>query len=135
MIRIFQHHSNKSYFLFKISGLLDPNDVQELNNHFSQIESTKHNSITTFVEIEKGAQLINLEFLTEMKQLIPKYKRYIKQRVIFGLTGIQHILFKNYTMLIGVSNEYLILKTKQDCEEMFAISFEKEFTKVSKGIK
>ena len=127
MIKIYKHHSNKSYFLFRVSGLLDPKDVKEIDRYFSNLEKTTQNSITTFVEIVKGAQLINLEFMSEMKKIIPKYKPFIKQRVIFGLTGIQHILFKNYTMLVGISDDYLVLKTKKDCEERFQIDFRNEF--------
>ena len=119
---------NKYYFHLILEGLINENDVKEINVFFEPLIKTfSKNSLIFLTEVKPQTQLINFSFITAIKPLIPIFKPFMKRRVVFGLTGINHVVFSKYAKLVGLSGEHLILKDKRECEEQLNINFERDF--------
>jgi len=127
MIEIYQHKCIPEYIYFVIDGLLDTVDVTHLDLYFRD-KIPIPTPVITFVDIRKTAKLTNLSFVWEMRSIVEIYKPYIASRNVFGLSGIQHIIFKNYIRMIGLENAYTIFSSREACEEAYQFKFPDDFS-------
>jgi len=128
MISLYSHKTDKTCFHIVADGLIDINDAIKINQFFEPlINSFTENSLTLLTEVKPQTQLINFSFIKAIKPMVPIYKPFIKQRIVFGLTGINHIVFRNYAKLVGFSGERHILKDRLECETLMNINFEQDF--------